>query len=76
MKHELQRLEEKLHPESGDGTWRPDLQPPNDPIDVLAHLLWKILGHPDKRLRWRGAHAVRRLARLGRVELLDRLISC
>jgi hypothetical protein len=33
--------------------------PPAEPAALLAAALWSLLGHPDRRVRWRAAHTVR-----------------
>ncbi|MEU5993881.1 hypothetical protein ABZ806_33330 [Spirillospora sp. NPDC047418] len=35
--------------------------PPSEPAALLSAALWALLGHPDRRVRWRAAHTVRLL---------------
>jgi hypothetical protein len=42
---------------------------------VVASLLWTRLGSPDAFDRWRAAHAVRKLAELRALEVLDTLVA-
>lgn len=48
---------------------------PDGSEDLLAVTLWFLFGHPDKKVRWRAAHAARRLVRLGRHEIVERLAT-
>ncbi|WP_430419361.1 hypothetical protein [Phenylobacterium sp.] len=57
------------------GPWRADLTPPTRQQDVVAGLLWYLLGAPDAATRWRAAHALRRLVELGRTEVLGLLVG-
>lgn len=63
-----------LPDEVGDGSWRADLAAPAAPVDVVAGLLWLRLGSPIAAERWRAAHAVRRLADLGRPDVIQALV--
>ena len=64
-----------LPEEVGDGAWRAELAAPAEPVEVVAGLLWLRLGSPIAAERWRAAHAVRRLADLGRTDVLQVLTS-
>ncbi|MBP1807654.1 hypothetical protein [Rubellimicrobium aerolatum] len=55
----LNEVEGLLEPGDGDGPWHEGLKPPRDVEGALAGYLWSMLGSPDARRRWRGAHAVR-----------------
>lgn len=66
---------EKLPTEVGDGPWNDRLSVPEDEADVVAGLVWARLGHPVAAMRWRAAHAVRRLAEIERFDVLDGLIA-
>lgn len=61
--------------EVGDGPWIEDLQIKHDESDVAAGLIWSRLGHRRANMRWRGAHAVLRLAQTERFDVIDRLIE-
>lgn len=67
---------EKLPNEVGDGPWSSALAVPNDEVDLIAGLLWARLGHPVAAMRWRAAHAVRRVAETGRFDFIGKLIEC
>ena len=49
----------------GDGPWKKTLQPPEDAEKLMGLFLWALMGHPDKRLRWRTVHGVRRMIQFG-----------
>lgn len=66
---------EKLPAEVGDGPWTERLSVPGDEADAVAGLVWARLGHPVAAMRWRAAHAVRRLAEVERLDVLDKLIA-
>jgi hypothetical protein len=62
-----------LPEEVGDGAWRMEFATAEEPLPCIAGLLWMRLGSPSAGDRWRAAHAVRRLATIGRVEVIDAL---
>lgn len=66
---------EKLPAEVGDGPWSESLSVPDDEADLVAGLVWARLGHPVAAMRWRAAHAVRRLDQIGRSDVIDQLIA-
>lgn len=66
---------EKLPTEVGDGPWSDRLSVAGDEADVVAGLVWARLGHPVAAMRWRAAHAVRRLAEVQRFDILEKLIA-
>ena len=66
----LDRLEPLLRETDGDGSWRSELASPDEPAAALAGLLYATLAAPQPGLRWRAAHAVRRLCRLGCWEVI------
>lgn len=67
---------EKLPAEVGDGVWDARFAvPETDESSLVAGLVWARLGHPDVEMRWRAAHAVRRLAEVGHFEVINRLIE-
>jgi len=43
---------------------------PDPGVELEAAILWYLFGHPDKRVRWRGVHAARRMVRLGEGRIL------
>lgn len=64
-----------LPAEVGDGPWDDRFVVSDDPVDVAAGLIWSRLGHGHAAMRWRAAHAVRRLAEVGRFDVIGRLID-
>lgn len=47
---------------------------PSDNASAIARFLYALLGDFDARIRWRAAHAIRRLAQLGNPDIIDELI--
>lgn len=66
---------DKLPVEVGDGPWSDRLSVPQEEADAVAGLLWARLGHPVASMRWRAAHAIRRLAQISRFDILSGLIE-
>jgi hypothetical protein len=66
---------EKLPSEVGDGPWDARFAVPFDEATFVAGLVWVRLGHPIAAMRWRAAHAVRRLVAAGRSDVAERLIE-
>lgn len=48
---------------------------PKDPAKAVAHFLYALMSDVEVPLRWRAAHAVRRLARLGDTTVIDALVA-
>lgn len=71
----LDRWNSKIKPEIANGYWAEELTPPTNANENVAHLLRFLLGHPDKKLRWRAVHSIRRLAKLNNVEILKVLLA-
>jgi len=71
----LATTDEKLPPEVGDGPWDARFTVPSDEATFVAGLVWARLGHPVAAMRWRAAHAVRRLVAAGRSDVIERLIE-
>ncbi|TQF14696.1 transcriptional regulator [Myxococcus llanfairpwllgwyngyllgogerychwyrndrobwllllantysiliogogogochensis] len=65
----------KLAPLVVDGEWRPGLYPEDDPADITAGLVWFGLGSPRAERRWMSSHALRSAVRLGRSDVLDRVVT-
>ncbi|MBG6075351.1 hypothetical protein [Polaromonas sp. CG_9.11] len=72
----LANTAEKLPTEVGDGPWDAQFAVPSDEAIFVAGLVWARLGHPVAAMRWRAAHAVRRLVAAGRFDVIERLIEC
>lgn len=58
-----------------DGAWREEIQVKEDQAEIAASLIWNMLGSPNTENRWRAAHSVRTLAKFGKWEIIDHLIS-
>ncbi|TBR74199.1 MAG: hypothetical protein EPN64_15830 [Burkholderiaceae bacterium] len=71
----LANTDEKLPSEVGDGPWDARFTVPSDEATFVAGLVWARLGHPIAAMRWRAAHAVRRLVVAGRSDVIERLID-
>ncbi|KIO54436.1 ATP-binding protein [Flavobacterium hibernum] len=71
----LQRWNSKIKPDFADGCWREELAAPVDSSENIAYLLRFILGHPDKVLRWRAVHTLRRLAEFKNTTVLTVLLE-
>ena len=69
-----ERLENRIPVEYRDQT-APESELPQDVDEAAARLLFAYMGDCDLRLRWRAAHAVRRLARTGHEATLTALVA-
>ncbi|OLY75701.1 hypothetical protein AU074_21765 [Pseudomonas sp. ATCC PTA-122608] len=61
--------------EVGDGPWAEHFLVTNEESDIAAGMIWSRLGHRSAKIRWRGVHAVMRLAQAGRFDAIDRLVE-
>lgn len=71
----LERWNSKIKPEIADGYWVDVLKPPTNENENVAYLLKFLLGHPDKKLRWKAIHSIRRLINLKNIEILKILLD-
>ncbi|MFK4871512.1 NACHT domain-containing protein [Novosphingobium sp. ZW T3_23] len=71
----LTLVDRDLPEEIGDGTWQAGFAAPQEAVEAAAGLIWIRLGNPSAGMRWRAAHAVVRLAALGRRDVIDALIA-
>nr|VFJ72035.1 MAG: hypothetical protein BECKFM1743A_GA0114220_106171 [Candidatus Kentron sp. FM]VFJ73123.1 MAG: hypothetical protein BECKFM1743C_GA0114222_107031 [Candidatus Kentron sp. FM]VFK20361.1 MAG: hypothetical protein BECKFM1743B_GA0114221_106891 [Candidatus Kentron sp. FM] len=71
----LDRLEPILEDNDGDGPWREALAPPDEVSHAIAHFLYALLASPEAKMRWRAAHAVRRICRFGETAIISALIE-
>lgn len=53
----------------------PDAELPDSVVEVLGRFLYAHLSDVDVRVRWRTAHSLRRLARLGRADFLAAVVD-
>jgi hypothetical protein len=58
---------------TADGPWTKDLIPPTDLYRCVAGYIWSALADPAESIRWRAAHAVHMLCRLGATAELEAL---
>jgi hypothetical protein len=65
----------KLASTVGDGVWKDGLYPRGGQADIAAGLIWLTLGSPWAADRWRAAHSIRCLARLGKWKVVDAIVS-
>ena len=59
----------------GDGEWHESLYPNNDQGGIVAGMVWRSLGSPHAEQRWRAAHSLRSLARLGRWDVIASVVT-
>lgn len=71
----LPRWNKKISVDFADGIWDTNQIPPTNANEVIAKTIRFILGHPDKRIRWRGVHALRRLTNTGNFKILKILMD-
>ncbi len=57
-----------------DGLLVDGLYPKNQVPEIVAGLVWRVLGSPNASDRWRAAHSVRGFAKFGRWEIIGSLI--
>jgi len=65
----------KIKDDFADGIWNEKYLPPTDSNEVIAYTIRFTLGCPDKRIRWRGIHSLRRIVNSGNMEILKILLS-
>lgn len=71
----LPKWSSKIKADFGDGVFNKELIPPQDSKKVIAGFFRYILGHPDKRKRWRASHSLRRLCKLNKNGVLFELLA-
>lgn len=71
----LPRWNAKIKDDFADGVWYRNQAPPTSADKVIAQTIRYILGHPDKRIRWRGIHVLRRLINSGDTAILQILLA-
>jgi hypothetical protein len=75
LEHFVSKSATSLPPDLGDGMYRANLAAPTSDVEIVAGLLWMRLGSPSAKERWRAAHAVRRIVKMGRSDVLGVLIA-
>lgn len=58
-----------------DGPWKTGCYPADDFAEIAAGLIWRVLGSSHAVDRWRAAHCIRRFAKFGRWDIVDRVIA-
>ncbi len=58
-----------------DGIWDQKVKSPENPDENVANFIRFLLGHPDKSLRWRSIHSIRRMVNHGNVKILSILLE-
>jgi hypothetical protein len=71
----LPRWNSKIKEDFADGLWNEKYSPPDSHIEVIAQTVRFVLGHPDKRIRWRGVHALRRIVNSGNSSILKTILA-
>jgi hypothetical protein len=75
LEHFLTKSAVSLPTDLGDGPFRADLGAPNSEVEIVSGLVWMRLGSPTAAERWRAAHVIRRIAELGRADILNALVA-
>jgi len=65
----------KLADNVTDGVWAGDLYPKGNVEAIAAGLVWRMLGSPYAKDRWRAAHSIWCFARFGRWNIVDDLVG-
>ncbi|AZA64437.1 ATP-binding protein [Chryseobacterium carnipullorum] len=71
----IKRWISPIQPDIADGLWTEELRPSSDFNENIADMMRFILGHPDKRLRWRGIHSLRKMVNLGNTDIFEILLK-
>ncbi|MFY7938636.1 MAG: ATP-binding protein [Flavobacterium sp.] len=71
----LPKWNSNIKSDFADGFWNDSTVLPDNSSEVIAQTLRFILGHPDKRIRWRGVHSLRKLVNFGNTNILKLLIE-
>ena len=58
-----------------DGSWKAGCYPADDFTEIAAGLIWRVLGSPYAVDRWRAAHCIRRFAKFGRWDIIDKVVA-
>jgi hypothetical protein len=71
----LPKWNSKIKDEFADGIWCENKIPSRSSTEVISQTIRYTLGHPDKRVRWRGIHSLRRLIYSGNDDILNYLLD-
>lgn len=58
-----------------DGPWKAGCYPADNFAEIAAGLIWRVLGSPLAVDRWRAAHCIRRFAKFGRWDIVDKIVA-
>jgi len=58
-----------------DGPWNAGCYPADVFAEIAAGLIWRVLGSPHAINRWRTAHCIRRFAKFGRWDIVDKVVA-
>jgi len=75
LEYALERFERYCADDVADGKWLPELIPPNNINDAIARYIWCGLASPESEIRWRSAHAIKRLCLLGQQKVINNLFN-
>ncbi|HHY82268.1 MAG TPA: hypothetical protein GX505_06270 [Clostridiales bacterium] len=64
-----------IHPLSGDEPFSDNFSKIDGDLLPICKLLWRMLGHPDKKYRWIAAHIIRKLYSCGYSKIIEYFIS-
>lgn len=65
----------KLANNVADGAWQGGLYPKDDICAIAGGLVWRMLGSPLAKDRWRACHSIRCLANFGRWDIVGTLVG-
>lgn len=71
----LDRWNANIPIDFADGVWDQKVKSPENPDENVANFIRFLLGHPDKSLRWRSMHSLRRMVNQGNVNTLNILLD-
>ncbi len=75
LQHLLSSSATKLSENVTDGKWTSTLFPTGTHDQIIAGIIWRLLGSPKAEDRWKAAHTVRYLVKLGKIKILDDLVQ-
>lgn len=71
----LTRWNKTIKDDFGDGPFSKKMVPDSNTINTIAKFFRYNLGHPDKRLRWRAGHSLRRFALFNELKIFPVLLK-
>lgn len=64
-----------VHPLSGDKSYSDSFSKIDENLLPICKLLWRMLGHQDKKMRWTAAHIIRNLYSCGYSDIIEYFIT-